>query len=393
MNPLSIVEGKKKRLFLDLRHVNKFLFIPKFHYEDLSSLSQVFAKDDWLFNWDLKCGYHHVNIYKPHQQYLGFSWVIDGVKRSFVFRVLPFGLATACFCFTKLLRPFALRWRSVGHNCFIYIDDVISGHRTKQLACIAGHRQKSDLTRAGFIFSEKCYWEPHQIGVWLGLIIDTIRFEFRIPEEKLDKLYAKLDEIIESRFASFRFIAKLAGFLQSLHLAVGPVFRLLTRQMYFAIATRAYWDEKFLVSEPLQDELKFWRHNLIAFNGYSIRKNLSFDHVIFSDASSFGYGGYVDNSDLPDANGLWLEGENDDSSTFRELKAIHNVVECYAPQIAHSKVKIYSDNQGACSIMEKGNARIKLNNLAIDIFTLSLKNDITLSPSGHLDLRTNVPTF
>ena len=130
----------------------------------------------------------------------------------------------------------------------------------------------------------------------------------------------------------------------------------------------------------MQDELKFWRHNLNAFNGYSIRKKLSFDYVIFSDASSFGYGGYVDNSDLPDGNGFWLEGENDDSSTFRELKAIHNVLECYAPQIAHSKVKIYSDNQGACSIMEKGNARIKLNNLAIDIFTWSLKNDITLSP-------------
>ena len=90
--------------------------------------------------------------------------------------------------------------------------------------------------------------------------------------------------------------------------------------------------------------------------------------------------GYVDNSDFPDANGLWLEGENDESSTFRELKAIYDMVECYAPQIAHSKVKIYADNQGACSIMEKGSARIKLNYLAIDIFTLSLKNDITLSP-------------
>ena len=43
--------------------------------------------------------------------------------------------------------------------------------------------------------------------------------------------------------------------------------------MYFAIATRTNWDKKFLVSEPLQDELKFWRHNLNAFNGNSIRKN------------------------------------------------------------------------------------------------------------------------
>ena len=29
-NPLSVVEGKKKRLVLDLRHVDKFQFIPKF---------------------------------------------------------------------------------------------------------------------------------------------------------------------------------------------------------------------------------------------------------------------------------------------------------------------------------------------------------------------------
>ena len=107
VNPLSVVEGKKKRLVLDLRQVNKFLFIPKFHYEDLSSLSQVFAKDDWFFNWDLKSGYHHVNIYKPHQQYLGFSWIIDGMQRFFVLRVSPFGLATACLCFNKVLRPFA----------------------------------------------------------------------------------------------------------------------------------------------------------------------------------------------------------------------------------------------------------------------------------------------
>ena len=90
VNPLSVAEGIKKRLVLDLRHVNKFLFIPKFHYKDLSSLSQVSAKDDWFFNWDLKSAYHHVNIYKPHQQYLGFSWVIDGVQRFFVFRVLLF---------------------------------------------------------------------------------------------------------------------------------------------------------------------------------------------------------------------------------------------------------------------------------------------------------------
>ena len=86
------MEGKKKGLVLDLRHVNKFLHKPKFRYENLDSLSQVFGKGDWFFNWDLKSEYHNVNIYQPHQKYLGFSWVINGVERYFVFKVLPFGL-------------------------------------------------------------------------------------------------------------------------------------------------------------------------------------------------------------------------------------------------------------------------------------------------------------
>ena len=40
VNLFSVVEGKKNRLVLDFRHVNKFLHEPKFRYENLDSLSQ-----------------------------------------------------------------------------------------------------------------------------------------------------------------------------------------------------------------------------------------------------------------------------------------------------------------------------------------------------------------
>ena len=39
--PLSVAEGKKPRLVLDRRHVNKYLVRPKFKYEGLRSLSLV----------------------------------------------------------------------------------------------------------------------------------------------------------------------------------------------------------------------------------------------------------------------------------------------------------------------------------------------------------------
>lgn len=44
---------------------------------------------------------------------------------------MPFGLSTACFVFTKLLRPLVTRWRSMGHVSLVYIDDGISGARDR----------------------------------------------------------------------------------------------------------------------------------------------------------------------------------------------------------------------------------------------------------------------
>ena len=74
VNPLTVAEGKKLRLVLGLREVNKYLVKPKFRYEDLRSLSEVFEQGFWFFTWDLKSGYHHVDIFHPHQQFLGFAW-------------------------------------------------------------------------------------------------------------------------------------------------------------------------------------------------------------------------------------------------------------------------------------------------------------------------------
>ena len=62
VNPLTVAIGKKLRLVIDLRHVNSCLVKPKFHYEELKSLSKVFQRDFWFVTWDLQSGYHHADI-------------------------------------------------------------------------------------------------------------------------------------------------------------------------------------------------------------------------------------------------------------------------------------------------------------------------------------------
>ncbi len=85
---------------------------------------------------------------------------------------------------------------------------------------------------------EKCDWEPRQIGEWLDMLINTIRMCFKIPSKKIAKTKSLISQLLASNQITFRDIAKVAGFINSLFLAVGPA----TRQMHFAIMQKNSWD-------------------------------------------------------------------------------------------------------------------------------------------------------
>ena len=159
MNPLTVAEGEKLRLVIDLRRVNNCLVKPKFKYEDLRSLCQVLDKGHWFFTWDLKSGYHHADICLDHQKYLGFPWPFSGVVRYLTFAVLPFGLSSASFCFTELMRPLVRRWRSMGHTSFLYLDDGFGSQPDKCSATAASLIQRKELSSSGLLCNEeKSHW-------------------------------------------------------------------------------------------------------------------------------------------------------------------------------------------------------------------------------------------
>ena len=65
VNPLSLLEGKKLRLVLDLRYVNQFLQKQSFRYEDLKTLqSEVFQQDYYFFTFDLESQWLSPRQYK-----------------------------------------------------------------------------------------------------------------------------------------------------------------------------------------------------------------------------------------------------------------------------------------------------------------------------------------
>ena len=94
-SPLSVVSNSagKLRLVLNLKYLNQFLHVLSFKYEDLRTAALMFEPGEYMFKFDLKSGYHHVDVHPDYQKYLGFQWEANGIAKIMCLR----------FCHSDLL--------------------------------------------------------------------------------------------------------------------------------------------------------------------------------------------------------------------------------------------------------------------------------------------------
>ena len=101
----------------DLRHINFHVHRQEFKCEGLHTIKNIISRECFVFSFDFKSGYHHVGIFPDHREYSTFSWDFgDGHRRYFQFTVVPFGLSSAPFIFTKLLKPLETHCSADGYH-------------------------------------------------------------------------------------------------------------------------------------------------------------------------------------------------------------------------------------------------------------------------------------
>lgn len=109
-------------------------------------------------------------MHELDKEYLGFKWN----NKYYVFKVLPFGISTAGYIFSKLMREIVKFWRTKGYKIVLYLDDGIGGASTFQEAKVVSSEIQGDLDKLGFLLAEdKSHWDPVQELVWLGLVWNT----------------------------------------------------------------------------------------------------------------------------------------------------------------------------------------------------------------------------
>ena len=382
-SPLSVVanaEGKL-RLVLNLRYLNQFLSQVKFKYKDLKVALLMFNEDNFLFKFDLKSGYHHLDIFEPHQKYLGFAWETDGQQRFYVFTVLPFGLSTACYVFTKLMRPLIRYWRGRGLRVVLYLDDGIVAVEGKERAAQESERVQSELLEAGLIVNNtKSCWIPTKSLIWLGFQINLQEGRLTLPDQKVKSLTKLMQQAKDSRSIQATALARIMGKIISMALALGPVTRLMTRGLYTVLNARRSWCQHLLLTADAMEELSFWLEHIDKFNGQNIWPRASAVRVVYSDASSTGFGGYcVEHGDQV-VTGQWSKEETTQSSTWRELRAVRLVLDAICQKVKNFRVRWFTDNQNVARIILYGSRKPILQEEALAIFVTCVNHHIRLEP-------------
>lgn len=168
VNPLTVsVNAKgKERLILDLRHVNQYVVKYNFKLEGIKEALDFVHKNGFKFKFDLSSGYHHIDLHVSMYKYFGFSW--DNC--FYVFSSLAFGLSSAPFIFTKILRNLVRFWREQGIYIIVYLDDGFGFSDSFANCEYSSLKVYNTLIKAGFVVNtEKSVWVPQKCLEWLGL--------------------------------------------------------------------------------------------------------------------------------------------------------------------------------------------------------------------------------
>ena len=299
-----------------------------------------------------------------------------------MFEVLPFGLSSACHVFTEVMRAFIKNLRALGLRTIIYIDDGICVAKSFKACNKAGKLLLSDLTRAGFIVNlKKSVWIPTNRIQFLGFSVDTNQMTYTVPDKKLEVFLNLASRILKSGKASAKDISRVTGRLISMQPALGKIVFLTTRCMYAFLAKQSTWYKESCLDKDSVKELDFWFKNIRNKNGYRIKSDPQITRVIFTDASEFGFGGFlVTKIGQEVAKGTFSAAERKTSLTEREILAVKYVLQSFQDELKGQNVLWYTDNQNVPIILRKGSTKGQLNELALEIFSLALELSVELLP-------------
>ena len=353
------------RFILNLKKLNKFITAPHFKIEDMKIALKLLTRSCFMTKIDLKDGYFLIPVHKKHKKYLRFSF--RGVL--YEFNAIPFGLSTAPYLFTKLVKPVVAWLRQKGFKSVVYLDDFLMIGTSREECSENARETKNLLESLGLIINyEKSNFEPSHQCEFLGFILDSKKYLIYLTNKKRESIEKITRRLAKQKTEQIREVAKVIGTLVSACPGVQYGWlhtKNLEREKVLALHKNwGNFDKSMTISDEAKIDLKWWYENIQ--RSFNIIRDHRYTLEIFTDASLTGWGAFCRNQK---AHGWWGK-QTDASINALELEAAFNGLKCFAKNQSHCEILMRIDNTTAISYVNKmGGIRYpKLSKIARDIW-------------------------
>ena len=266
----------------------------EFSYKSVDDVVSILKWGYYMSVVDIKSAYRAVPILEEHRKYMGFVWELDGVKYKFVDNRLCFGLRLGPQYFQRIsnfVHDVLLHFYDV--KTVNYLDDFITLSRSHEGCLEAQNCILHVLRFLGFHVAYDKVSPPSTCTTFLGVEIDTVTMELRLPESKIIKLNSFLDKYVDSDRISKKDLESLGGLLSHCASLVrgGKTFCRRLYNLYKEICNRG--SKNIGIPLVVKSDLQWWRVFCRTFNGVSQINNVDYHHPMISDASLKGFGVYM----------------------------------------------------------------------------------------------------
>ena len=367
------------RPVLDLSPLNAFTPHTPFRMETVASVRQSIQPGDWAVSIDLKDAYFHVLIHPSRHHLLRFVWN----NTCYHFCALPFGLALAPWIFTRLVRELVLIAHARGIRLLVYLDDWLMLAASREKCAAQADQLVSLTTELGFnIHPDKSELAPSQVFVYLGMVVDTVRFTVRPTDKRILELSNTINKLLNEGVASRRQLMSLLGAMESVSQLL-PLARVYKRPLQRAMSRRFKHDAPLDVKVPLdgwfRSTVKQWQDQDWLASSVPIRP-LGTTVYLHSDASKTGWGAHLLDHSVA---GRWTVQEASLHINVLELEAIARALKLLAPRAPSSWITVCGDNTTALSYLRRagGTTSAELSQKAEELLIWAHHQGLTLSVS------------
>ena len=423
-NPLSMVVKKsgsevKYRPVIDQsRCINDKLPDRKVKLCDLSFFEPFFTKGCYLTSYDLKAMYHQLELHPDTTDLFGCK--IKGKNNEdmfYKFLVLAFGNKMAVYVMSKLLGTAQDFFRGLAISTGSFIDDGLIVNESKMVLEVENHFVHKVLKMAGWqINVEKTQMEPVQQLVYQGFVIDTVRMEYRITEEKRSRIVRDIKDLTkkveQGEKVWAKEIAKVVGQCTAIKKSHGQGTQVGLRSVQHQLGKQVCyqgdveepdWNVKVKLDAQCLEELRYVRSLVEHTNGYPIpahrevevysKESVSFrtchtqregeeSTVFVSDASDkFAFVFEADKFRIVEEFGF-SEEERGMGSGHRELQAVIKTLDKHKGNLVKKNTVVYwiTDSKNLYQFLKRGSRKPSIQRTVLKIKEWENQLGITVVP-------------